>query len=336
MVYYYQKQELKGDLFVKLSELQKLIQNLPRPESETDYRQLQDAVRKIGMDPNQFYQELEMESRYVDTHRDVSWTNANVSLHSHAFYELLYCRNTCGAEYLVGAERYRLQRGDIVLIPPGVSHRPLLPEKMAEPYKRYVLWLSPEFIQTFSRLWLQDTELLYTYTGLIRTAGTHWEFLGDYFRGGVQEAEKAQPGWEAAVAGNTIVLITQIRRALQEGAVKPLQAEQPELLDQVMGYVERNLGTKITLAETARQFYVSESTISQLFRKKMGVSFYRCVTQRRLIAAKSYIEDDVPMEQVSERVGFADYSSFYRAFRQEYGISPRQYRKMQLPEVSEE
>ena len=35
------------------------------------------------------------------------------------------------------------------------------------------------------------------------------------------------------------------------------------------------------------------------------------------------------LEQVGEQVGFSDYSSFYRAFKQEYGISPRQYRKLQ-------
>ena len=67
----------------------------------------------------------------------------------------------------------------------------------------------------------------------------------------------------------------------------------------------------------------------------MGVSFYRCVTQRRLIASKALILQGIPLEQVSERVGFADYSGFYRAFRQEYGISPRQYRRMQVSEMAE-
>ena len=65
----------------------------------------------------------------------------------------------------------------------------------------------------------------------------------------------------------------------------------------------------------------------------MGVSFYRCVTQRRLIAAKALILDGHPLENVGQQVGFSDYSSFYRAFKQEYGIPPRQYRKLQ--ELSE-
>jgi hypothetical protein len=104
-------------------------------------------LQSLGYEPGTLYQELEMESRFVDTHQDVSWSNFSVNLHSHTFYEVLCCRNTCGAEYLVGAERYRLQKGDIIFVPPGISHRPLLPEKMQEPYIRDVLWVSPDFVR---------------------------------------------------------------------------------------------------------------------------------------------------------------------------------------------
>ena len=60
-----------------------------------------------------------------------------------------------------------------------------------------------------------------------------------------------------------------------------------------------------------------------------GVSLYRYITQRRLIAAKTHIQNGATLEQVSRDVGFADYSTFYRAFKQEFGISPRRYRELQ-------
>ena len=320
---------------MKLSDIRKLSGYFAYGESKATQEQVNSLLRGMGYDPDSFYQELEMDSPLVDTHRDTSYSNAQLQLHSHSFYELLYCRGDCGAEYLVGSQRYRLQRGDIIFVPPGVSHRPLLPEQMTEPYRRYVLWLSQEFMERFALLFPKDDLEQVPYSTLLRTAGTKWEGLAELFRDGVKEAENQAPGWEAFVVGNTTVLLTQLRRALQEHSAMLMKAEKPELLDRVLGYIEENYSKKVTLAETAKWFYVSESTVSQTFREKMGVSFYRCVTQRRLIAAKAQIQAGENLEHIGQQVGFADYSTFYRAFRKEYGISPRQYRKLQEEANSE-
>jgi len=268
-----------------------------------------------------------MSEPFVETHRDVSYSNAQLNLHSHAFYELLYCCNDCGAEYLVGADRYRLQKGDIVFVPPGISHRPLLPEAMPEPYQRYVLWISREFFDLFSQV-IEPVEEWEAHGTLLRTGNTKWELLGGYFRRGVWEAEHQSSGWQAAIVGNTITLLTLMGRGIRERTADLLKAEKPDLLNEVMNYIELHLNEKISLEETAKYFYVSVSTITQLFRQKMGTSFYRCVTQRRLIAAKVRIGNGESLEDVSRAVGFADYSSFYRAFKKEYGITPRQYTQL--------
>lgn len=39
------------------------------------------------------YQELEMDSDYVDVHEDISYSKDNVDLHSHAFFEILFCQS---------------------------------------------------------------------------------------------------------------------------------------------------------------------------------------------------------------------------------------------------
>jgi AraC-like DNA-binding protein len=122
-------------------------------------------------------------------------------------------------------------------------------------------------------------------------------------------------------------LITALRN-MAEG-VRLARVPLPELLDRIMAYVETNYASNIVIRNVAKEFYVSDSTVSHLFKQKLGISFYHFVTQRRLIAAKKLIEKDVPLETVAVQVGFQDYSGFYRTFRKEYGISPRQYRNLQ-------
>ena len=118
---------------MKLSDIRRLSGHFPYTESAASQEQVNEILRSIGLDPASLYQELEMSSPLVDTHRDVSFSNQQMQLHSHAFYELLYCRTDCGGEYLIGSERYRMQRGDIIFVPPGVGHRPRLPEPLTEP-----------------------------------------------------------------------------------------------------------------------------------------------------------------------------------------------------------
>lgn len=321
----------KDVFFVKFSEIRQLRNALPATAAGQTPPTGHELIRLLGLEPGSFYQELEMESHYVDTHQDISYSNTNLQFHSHTFYEMLCCRNTCGAEYLVGAERYKLQKGDIIFVPPGISHRPLLPERLPEPYIRDVLWISEEFLQFLNLTTYGLINESFMQPFLFRTAGTEWSYICDLFRSGVREAKKEEYGWNAVVTANTINILVLLVRARLDMHTKPMAAEKPELLDQLLAYIENNMAQKITLADTARHFFISESTISQTFRKKMGISFYQCVTQKRLIASKALIEQNLALESVAERVGFNDYSSFYRAFKQEFGISPRQYRKIQNP-----
>jgi hypothetical protein len=65
-----------------------------------------------------------------------------------------------------------------------------------------------------------------------------------------------------------------------------------------------------------------------LEKYQINVSCSQFITQKRLIVAKNLISAGKPLEQIYNLVGFGDYSSFYRAFKREYGIYPSQYRKL--------
>ncbi len=319
---------------MKLEDLRKIAAQLSPPITSEKYQQLQQSLRQMGLDPDALYQELEMSSPYMQVHEDTSYSNETLQLHSHAFYEVLCCRKAAGAEYLVGTERYRLHKGDVIFVPPGVSHRPLLSEPVQEPYIRDVLWVSADCMEGLRKIFFSDTNENGSHDSLLRTAGTRWEYLTEILHTAVLEAQRALPGWEMVVMGQAVTFLAHLRRAFSDGSTITPTAEKPELLDRALTFIESHLSQKITLEEMAAHVYVSESTISQTFRKKMGVSFYRCVTQRRLISAKTLIQQGLSLETVAEQVGFTDYSAFYRAFKQEYGISPRQFRKLQEKEPS--
>ena len=295
--------------------------------SREDQQRLHDFLRTIGIDPTNIYQELEMSSPYVNTHRDTSFSIARVSLHSHTFYEMIYCREARNVEYLVGSQRYRLRNGDIIFISPGISHRPILPEHMDGSYVRDVVWISPEFMAQLHRMFPHEVARNGEY--LIRTAGTRWEFLGDLFAAGIREKEEKSMGWEPMVFANTLQILIHLDRAYHDRSAGVMKAEKPDLLGKVTAYIESHYAEHITISELSRRFYVSESTIGHQFKQKMGISIYNYVTQRRLISAKTLISEGMALEQVGAKVGFSDYSAFYRAFKQEYGISPRQYRNLQ-------
>lgn len=315
---------------MKLHELARQAQALGLGTGSNATKEQQRAVlERLNIDWDSFYQEVEMDYPLVQTQQDVSETGDVVALHSHAYYEILFIRSG-NLQYLIGTRRYRVQRGDILLLRPGVSHRPLFPEKFTEKYDRVVVWLSAEGIDMMQQNWSFLTALD-RLPCVLRTSDISAESLAWFengFRRGVKESEKAAPGWQAVVFSNTLELITRMYRTFCSGEVPEPVEEKRELLDELMSYVENRLAEHINLEDTARHFHVSESTISQLFRKRMGVSYYRYVTQRRLIAAKTMISEGSNLERVAEAVGFTDYSGFYRAFKQEYGISPTKFRSL--------
>ena len=293
-------------------------------EHVDDPARLQELARQENLCWDSIYQELEMDDPYVDTHEDPGTSAEHVQLHSHNFYEILY---VCSGDlqYLIGSERYRIRRGDVIMIPPGIGHQPLRSESPGIPYRRYVLWASTELMNGLRPL-LPTDDL--SAPNLLRTTQTTRDAISACFASGIREAEQKKPGWQAALYGNTMELLTLLYRAAADKRTQQLQSERPELLDRILTYVEENLNHAVSLEDISRQFYVSQSTVSNLFRQEMGISFHRCVTQRRLIAAKELISAGEVLESVSAQVGFSDYSAFYRAFKREYGISPRQYRKL--------
>ena len=308
---------------MKIHEINRLlVRETGMPLDRLTIEEKHRALRKLGFDPKHFYQELEMSSLYADTHEDSSQNIERIALHSHTFWEILYIRSG-SLQYLIGTKRYHIQRGDVLILPPGLSHQPLITQNLVEPYCRYVLWVNADF---FTRLQQDFPQIQLFEKNLLRTTGSRQESLRARFFRGVEVAKREESLWELECATNsTEILIALVRAFSERGNIDPLPEKQ-ELIDEMIVYIENHLEEKLSLKQMARRFLISESSVSQIFRQKLNVSFYRFVTRRRLVAAKNLILGGESLERAASLVGFSDYSAFWRAFRQEYGISPSQFR----------
>lgn len=98
-------------------------------------------------------------------------------------------------------------------------------------------------------------------------------------------------------------------------------------LTRVRAYLDAHLAEPLTPREVGRACGVSER---QLFRdfSASGVTFAGELRHKRLhLAARLLVEDQgIQIAQVAEQCGFGCSQSFSRAFREAFGISPRQHR----------
>lgn len=84
------------------------------------------------------------------------------------------------------------------------------------------------------------------------------------------------------------------------------------------------------LAELSRDIGMSESKLKQRFKEYHGQTLSDCLHQARLREAERLLGDDrLAIARVAEALGYEHPANFTTAFKREFGLTPRDYRKRQ-------
>ena len=250
----------------------------------------------------------------------------SVSAHAHDYYEF-YLFLEGRAQMDIRGTATPLQPGDLVLIPPGVMHHALTAHD-GTPYRRFVFWVSrayagklldesPDYIFLMQQAAI-GRSIWHLDAAERNTAQTRILAL-------LEEIHLDRYGKSAAVSLGVNGLILWLNRTIYEREHPRLEAKGADLVDNLIAWLDQHASEEITLDQLADTFYVSKYYLAHSFKETLGVSIHQYIMKKRLAAARDAILSGTPIARACLDCGFRDYAGFFRAFRREYGLSPREY-----------
>lgn len=101
------------------------------------------------------------------------------------------------------------------------------------------------------------------------------------------------------------------------------------MVQRAQAMIQEYYNQGITLEEIARKMSVSEEYMSTQFKKETGSSFTETIRRIRIEKIKNLlIESDLKLTQIADMVGYSDPKYMSKVFREEVGILPAEYRKL--------
>ena len=235
--------------------------------------------------------------------------------HSHTDYEL-YVFFEGKANFVIEDRVYNMKPGTILLIPPGTYHYVALSEPMGE-YDRLVL--------NFDRIFVFD-EL----RPFLDSANN--PFAWDYAKHSVllADAERSLNTYKHPDKSLLIQLflngLLMDMKYMRESANES-QALNPTVT-QALAYINEHINEPLNLKMISEHVFLNQSYLSQLFTSYMKIGITDYVKQKKIYLAESMIRNErVSPTEASRRLGFSDYSTFYRLYKKYLKESPSDNRK---------
>lgn len=239
------------------------------------------------------------------------------TIHAHEWMEILYIISGRGT-YLVEGVQYPLESGDIFIIRPGEMHK--LNIDPSDPYERIAIHFAPDSLSsldpTHSLLApFEDRSMgrLNRYTlaedpdGLLRAPFANFIFDN-------------VPNIRLNLFARLVQILTHL-----DGQFHVIKQQLPaEARNELVGYVYQHLFEDISVQSVTDEMHLSRSQVNRIFQQVTGTSMWKYVTAKRLLAARGMIQRGESAIDACSACGFTDYSSFFRAYRNYFGHSPRE------------
>ncbi len=242
------------------------------------------------------------------------------SRHCHTHYEIIYVVRGAG-NYVVEGEKYDLRPATLMFFRPGEFH--YVDVRREEPYERYVFHFTAEGVPAAASALARLEERPFGEGNFysIEDVPLGVSSLFERFEGAIGLRHEAAEELSRLLLSELLLLLS-----LTPPTKHKRRKEEP-LAARVIRYVNAHIAEPLSLDDIAGEFYVSKYYLCRAFKRHNGISILGYINGKRVMMARQMIESGEVAAVVSERVGFSDYSTFYRAYRKAYGHAPTEARR---------
>lgn len=105
---------------------------------------------------------------------------------------------------------------------------------------------------------------------------------------------------------------------------------------EIVNYMKQHLSRKMSIHSLALRFGLSDSALYKLFASQFKASPKQILLELRLKHADDMLRTkNYTMKQIAEEAGFSTPAAFFESFKEKYGCTPGQWKKMSRPELPE-
>lgn len=258
---------------------------------------------------------------YCDSHP------INVEYHNHDFYEIFFFISG-KVKYIIEGKTYILKPNDILLTNNKELHKPIVENGMN--YERIVIWIDPKFLKTIEN---NETNLTLCFD---TSSEHHYNLLRpniNLFHIIKKIYEKLEKACASNDYGATLLrkayiteLLIYLNRAYFDTSKEiEIDIKHNSKISDVLYYINENLCEDLSLDTLSQKFYISKYHLSRQFKQYVGFTIHQYIMKKRLIMAKIHLYDGASVESAYIYSGFNNYQNFIKAFKDEFGLSPKKY-----------
>ena len=246
-----------------------------------------------------------------------------MEFHAHDFLELYYFLDG-SVTYYIEDQVYDLCPGDLLIIPAGKMHRPVIANEHAA-YERMVLWITPQYLQSIDSPagdLQKNLQKVGEHGYCVPFRGDETVFVTALLKK-LLYMQKNDTDPKFCAGAGELYLWTIFR---SYGVIDTTHRNETQVIPQVIRYITEHFSEPLTLEDIAAEFFVSKSYLNRHFKAYTNSTVYAYIMALRLTHARRMLREGIPAVEAGRECGFSDYSTFYKAFKTQTGLSPQQFK----------